>query len=80
MFAVQCWNGMGRRHHSSRIRTDTGDHSVATFAVISQEISLGPLARYGTHQETIGERPEQVYLPSDPSLEWSGSIIRARLK
>ena len=34
---------------------------------------LGPLARYGTHQETINGRPEQVYLPSDPSLEWPGT-------
>ena len=25
---------------------------------------LGPLARYGTHQETISGRPEQKYLPS----------------
>ena len=29
------------------------------------------LARYGTHQ-TISGRLEQVYLPSDPRLEWPG--------
>ena len=28
------------------------------------------LGRYGTHQESISRRPEQVYLPSDPRLEW----------
>ena len=32
---------------------------------------LQPLFRYGTHQ-TISGRLEQVYLPSDPSLEWPG--------
>ena len=31
---------------------------------------LQPLARYGTHQETISRRPEQVYTPSDTRLEW----------
>ena len=30
------------------------------------------LGRCGTHQETISRRPEQVYLPSDPRLEWPG--------
>ena len=30
---------------------------------------MGPLARYGTHQETISGRPEQKYLPSDPRSE-----------
>ena len=38
MFAVQYWNDMGRGHHSSWIRTDTGGHSAATVGVISQEI------------------------------------------
>ena len=33
---------------------------------------LQPLGRYGTHQESISRRPEQVYLPSDPRLEWHG--------
>ena len=31
---------------------------------------LQPLARYGTHQETISKRPEQMYIPSDTRLEW----------
>ena len=30
---------------------------------------LGPLARYSTHQETMGGRLEQVYLPSDSRLD-----------
>ena len=29
-----------------------------------------PLARYGTHQETISRTPEQMYTPSDIKLEW----------
>ena len=42
---------------------------------------LQPLFRYGTHQ-TISDRLEQVYLPSDPRLEWSGegAIIRVEFK
>ena len=33
---------------------------------------LQPLGSCGTHQETISRRPEQLYLPSDPRLEWPG--------
>ena len=33
------------------------------------ESSLGPLARYSTHQETMSGRLEQVYLPSDSRLD-----------
>ena len=33
---------------------------------------LHPLARCGTHQETISRRPEQMYTPSDTRLEWPG--------
>ena len=33
---------------------------------------LRSLARYGTPQETIRGRLEQVYLPSDTRLEWPG--------
>ena len=32
---------------------------------------VGPLTRCGTHQ-TISGRLEQVYLPSDPRLQWPG--------
>ena len=30
---------------------------------------LGPLGRYGTHQETMGGRLVQVYLPFDSRLD-----------
>ena len=33
---------------------------------------LQPLDRYGTHQETIGMRHEQMYTLSDTRLEWLG--------
>ena len=31
---------------------------------------LQPLGRYGTHQETISRRPEQMYTPYNIRLEW----------
>ena len=33
---------------------------------------LQSLGRYGTHQETISRRPEQMLTPSDTRLEWLG--------
>ena len=36
---------------------------------------LGPLARYGIHQETMGGRWEQVYLPSNSRLDLPGILI-----
>ena len=31
---------------------------------------MGPLARYGNHQEIINRRPEQMYTSFDTRLEW----------
>ena len=36
------------------------------------EVMPGPLARYGTHQETMPGRLKQVYLPSDSRLDLPG--------
>ena len=36
------------------------------------EVMLGALGRYGTHQETMSGRLEQVYLPSDSRLDLPG--------
>ena len=50
-----------------------GGKNGATIRVTSEAIiesGLQPLARYGTHQETISRRPEQIYTPSDTRLEW----------
>ena len=45
----------------------------ATIRVTSWlKSGLQLLGRYGTHQESINRRPEQVYLPFDPRLEWPG--------
>ena len=34
------------------------------------KLVLQPLGRYGTHQETISRRLEQMYTSSDTRLEW----------
>ena len=36
----------------------------------SLKSGLQPLDRYGTYQETVSRRPEQMYTPSDTGLEW----------
>ena len=43
---------------------------------------LQPLGRYGTHQETIGMRHEQIYTLTQDwnGLAWGGVIIRVELK
>ena len=40
---------------------------------------LQPLGRYGTHQETISRRPEQIYTLSDTGLEWLGEGLLFKL-
>ena len=37
------------------------------------EVMLGPLARYGTHQETMSGRLGGVYLPSHSRLDLAGN-------
>ena len=61
-----------------------GVQTVATIQVISGSLlksGLGLLFRYGTNQ-TINGRLEQVYLPSDPILEWpaEGPLFQLDLK
>ena len=46
---------------------------------------LQPFGRYGTHQETISRRPEEMYTPSHTRLEkigmvWGGTIIQVGLE
>ena len=38
----------------------------------SLKSGLQPLGRYGTHQETISRKPEQMYTLPDTRLEWLG--------
>ena len=62
-------------HYSSRTRINAGEE--AKMLPLSELVpgplfksGMGPLARYGTYQDTIRGRPEQKYLPSDPRSEW----------
>ena len=43
------------------------------------ESGLQPLGRYGTHQETISRKPEQMYTLPDTRLEWLGEGLSFRL-
>ena len=36
------------------------------------KLGMGPLARYGNHQEIMSMRLEQMYTLSDTRLEWPG--------
>ena len=46
-----------------------------SFSGLLLKSGVGPLARYGNHQETIRWRPKQMYTPSDTRLEWPGEGI-----
>ena len=73
LYLTQDWNGLGRSHYSSRTQINAGGQYGATIRVTSWlKSGLQLLGRYGTRQESISRRPEQVYLPSDPRLEWPG--------
>ena len=70
-------NDLERGHYLSRTRINAWDKSAATIRVIPGPLlksDLRPLARYGTHQETIGGTPEQMYIPSDQ--DWIGPARR----
>ena len=48
----------------------------------SHLLGMQPLDRYGTRQETISRRLEQINSPSDTGLgmAWGGAIIQVGLK
>ena len=67
------WLGEGPLYKSV-LNKRQGVQTATTIQVISGTLLksvLGLLFRYSTHQ-TINGRLEQVYLPSDPILEWPG--------
>ena len=67
------WPGKG--HYSSQTQINSRGQNAATIRVISWaiiEVRSGSLVSYGTHQETISRRPEQMYTPSDIILKWPG--------
>ena len=41
-----------------------------SFPGLQLKSVMGPLTRYGNHQETISRRLEQMYTSSDTRLEW----------
>ena len=69
------WGGGGGRY-SSRTQINAGGPKTGPLFESPPrpllKSGLQPLGRCGTHQETISRRPEQVYLLSDPRLEWPG--------
>ena len=68
----QAWNDLVRGHYFSRTRINAWTKIRLLFKLSNGQLlksGLGPLARYGTHQETISGRPEQKYLLSEQRLE-----------
>ena len=63
---TQDWSGLRRGYYLSQTRMNVQGTLLNSC--------LGPLARYGTHQETMSGRLEQVYLPSDSRLDLPGSF------
>ena len=63
MLAVQYWNGLGRGHYSSQTGINAGGQNGATIRVTSEaiiEVRPAALGQYGTCQETISRRHEQI--------------------
>ena len=75
--------GMPRMgHYSSQTRINVGGKTGPLFESHPRPLlksGLQPLGRYGTHQETISRRPEQMYTPSDTGLEWLGEGLLFKL-
>ena len=73
MFAVQHWNGLGWAIIRVRLEKCQGSKLRLLFKSFPGpllKLGMGPLARYGNHQDIINRRPEQMYTSSDTRLEW----------
>ena len=73
LHVTQSWGGGG--HYSSRTQINAGAKTGPLFESPPRPLlksSLQSLGRYGTHQETISMRDEQMYTLCDTKLEWSG--------
>ena len=60
-------------HYSSRTQINAGTKTGPLFESLPRPLLKSgpqPLGRYGTHQETISRRPEQMYPSSDTRLDW----------
>ena len=73
LYLTQDWNGLGRDCYSSWTRINAGGLKCSqifeSFPGALLKSGVGPLARYGNHQETINRRPEQMCTSSDARLE-----------
>ena len=81
----QDWNDLERSLFESDLdkRWPVAQNAVTiqiiTWTII--KVKPGPLARYCTHQETIGGTLEQKYLPSDQDwLAWRGGHYSSRTR
>ena len=85
MFAVQHGNGPGRGHYLSLTLINAGEKTGPLFESPFRPLlksGMRPLDRYGTRQETISRRPEQMYSPSGTGQEmaWGGTTIQVGLE
>ena len=72
---TQDWSGPGSGHYLSWTQINAGGPKRGHYASPLRPLlksGLQPLGRYGTYQETIGMRHEQMYTLSDTRLEWLG--------
>ena len=72
MFTVQHWNGPGRGNYSSGTQTRAGEGTMGPLFESPPrpllKSGMRPFDKYGTRQEAISRRPEQMYSPSDTGL------------
>ena len=69
----QDWNNLEKGLYLSQTRINARGKMRPRFRLSHGQVlksDLGPLVRYGTHQETISGRPKQKYLSSDQRFEW----------
>ena len=78
------WGGslfmlVSNKYHGAKLRVL---FMIKSFPGPLLKSGMGPLARYGNHQEIVNRRPEQMYTSFDTRLEWprEGVIIQVGLK
>ena len=70
-----CQNKQTNKYFFSNSNKRLGDKTGPLFESPPRPLlksGLQPLGRYAIHQEIISRRHKQLYLPSDPRLEWPG--------
>ena len=56
-----------------------GSKTGPLFESLPRPLLKSGLSRYGTHQETLSRRPEQMYTLPDTRLEWLGKGLLFKL-